>query len=418
MKDPDAFFEGLKRNPFLKFLYKFPAADKAYHLVLAWLGAVRYGFPSHEVKVIGVTGTKGKTTSVELLAAILEAAGEKTALLSSVRIKTGDKEEKNQRGNSMPGRMYIQHFLRRAANSGCRYAVIEVTSQGAVLSRHRFIRFAAAAITNLAPEHIEAHGSFENYRAAKLKFLRRAALQGAPVFVNTDDAASRYFQDALPPGAVRLYSAKDLPELPANVRQILPGKFNLENIALAAALSRQFGAPEEAIHKALREFGGVPGRAEYIQREPFAVVVDYAHTPDSLRAIYNAVKEHASGKLICVFGAAGGGRDRWKRPEMGKIAAENCAEIILTDEDPYDEDPGRILADIKSGISNSQLPISKVSEILDRSEAIREALRRARPGDAVVITGKGSEQSIHLAGGKVILWNDREEAEKALKSRI
>lgn len=419
MAGRDAIFERLKRNPFLRGLYKFPAAAGMYHFFLSWLGAAAYGFPSREVKVIGITGTKGKTTAVEMLSAILSATGAKTAHLSSVSMKVGDYVEKNRMGNSMPGRFFIKEFLSKARRAGCTYAVVEVTSQGVLMHRHRFIRWFAAGLTNIAPEHIEAHGSFENYRASKLAFLAAAADQGGKVFINADDTPSLFFTENIKVAAVIKYSAKDLPHLPSSAANVLPGRFNLENIALVRAIALYLGVSEKDFSAALAGFRGVPGRAEFVQREPFAVVVDYAHTPDSLRAIYETLRSKLSApnsKLICVLGAAGGGRDRWKRPEMGKAAAKYCDEIILTDEDPYDEDPGRILAEVKSGISNTQFPISKVSEILDRGEAIREAVRRAGAGDAVVITGKGSEELIHIAHGKIIPWSDKVAAEKALRS--
>jgi UDP-N-acetylmuramoyl-L-alanyl-D-glutamate--2,6-diaminopimelate ligase len=409
--DPDATFETLKHNPLLRLLYAVPGADKAYHFVLALLGAIRYGFPSRRIKVIGITGTKGKTTTTTLVASLLAASGRKTALLSSERIQIGDFVEKNRKGNSMPGRFFIQDYLHRAVAAGCEYAVIEVTSQGVVMHRHRFIRWAAAAITNIHPEHIEAHGSFENYRNAKLSFLRYAAKQGALVFVNNDDELSGYFSDHLPAMQTSFFSMQGLMELPEETRKVLPGKFNLQNVALALNILRHFGVENEKIVEGLRSFKGVPGRAEFVQYEPFAVVVDYAHTPGSLQAIYEAVQETTKGRIIGVLGGAGGGRDKWKRPEMGAIAARYCERIILTNEDPYDEDPMVILKETAKGFP----PGAQYETMLDRKEAIFKAIRTARPGDAVVITGKGSEPYIHLAKGEVMEWSDREIAEEALR---
>jgi UDP-N-acetylmuramoyl-L-alanyl-D-glutamate--2,6-diaminopimelate ligase len=410
--DPDRAFEKLKRNPLLRLFYAIPGADKTYHFTLALLGAIRYGFPSHKLKVIGITGTKGKTTTTALVAAVLATAGKKTALLSSECIQIGDTVEKNRKGNSMPGRFFIQHFLRRAADAGCEYAVLEVTSQGVIMHRHRFIRWAVAAITNIHPEHIESHGSFENYRAAKLSFLRYAAGRGALVFVNNDDELSAYFGGQLPTIQTSFFSMQGLMELPEETRKVLPGKFNLQNVALALNILKHFGIEDEDIVKGLKSFKGVPGRAEFIQYEPFAVVVDYAHTPGSLQAIYEAVQEITRGKIVGVLGGAGGGRDKWKRPEMGAIAARYCEEIILTNEDPYDEDPVAILTETAKGFP----PEVKYEKILDRKQAIQEAIRRAKTGDAVVITGKGSEPYLHLAKGMVIEWSDRAAVEEALKS--
>lgn len=403
----------LAANPLLRKLYaRLPFLAKPYHLILALLGAIFYGFPSRKIKVIGITGTKGKTSTTEVMAAILEAAGKKTALLSSLRIKVGNDSEKNRLGNSMPGRFAIQKFLRRAMRQGAEFAVIEVTSQGVVFSRHRFIRFAAAGITNIAPEHIESHGSFENYRAAKFSFLRYAAKQGARVFVNGENDASAYFRENLTEDKLFVYTTTLVPEVDGRVWDVLPGRFSKENVACAVAIAKSFGVSDDDVKKGLEGFEGIEGRAEFVQRQPFRVVVDYAHTPDSLEAIYSTAKEMTKGRIIAVLGAAGGGRDKWKRPAMGAVVARYADEIILTDEDPYDEDPKEILQQIVQGF----FPNTVYYEILDRREAIREAIRRAAPEDSVVITGKGSEPYLHLAKGEKIDWSDRAIAEEALRT--
>jgi UDP-N-acetylmuramoyl-L-alanyl-D-glutamate--2,6-diaminopimelate ligase len=407
-------FERIRTNPVLRSFHDLPWVTRIYHFSLALYGAMRTGFPSRRIKVIGITGTKGKTSAVELLVAIFEAAGRKTALLSSVHIKVGEDSEKNRLGNSMPGRGFIQKFLRRAADAGCEFAVLEVTSQGVVTSRHRFIHFASAAITNIAPEHIEAHGSFENYRNAKFTFLKYVARQGTRVFVNSEDNPSHWFKDNLPGDSVALYSLALIPDVPNSVWETMPGKFSRENAAAAVAIAKSFGITDEEVRRGLISFKGVEGRAEFVQKEPFKVVVDYAHTPESLRAIYSTVRDLVPGNMICVLGAAGGGRDKWKRPAMGEIAASLCDEIILTNEDPYDEKPEEILSEIAAGAKIAKNPIA---HILDRKEAIKEAIGRAKPGDAVIITGKGSELYLHLANGEKIEWSDREAAKEALKTR-
>lgn len=405
--------EKLKQNRAIRLLYRLPFAVRTYHFLLALLGALRFGFPGKDLVVVGITGTKGKTSTAEILNAILEAAGKRTALLSSLRVKLGTDTQKNRLGNSMPGRFFIERFLRNAVRRGAAYAIIEVTSQGVVLSRHRFIDWSVAAITNIHPEHIESHGSFENYRNAKLAFLRYAAGRGAAVFVNLDDEPSAYFKANVPEGALMGYDRSILPPLPARAREMLPGRFNEENIAAAVAIARFLNIPEDAVTRALENFKGVEGRAEFVRHDPFKVVVDYAHTPDSLRAIYGTVREMVSGRMICVLGAAGGGRDRWKRPAMGEAAAYYCDEVILTNEDPYDEPPEKILDDIAGGFGKSGKPYRKV---LSRRAAIRDAVSKAKKGDAVVITGKGSEASMHLAHGEIIEWSDREIVEEAIRS--
>lgn len=407
----------LKQLAFVRWIYKLTWLHKGYHIALNLFGAIIYRRPSREIKVIGITGTKGKTTTLELLSSIFEAAGEKTALLSSVRVKIADKDKKNLTENSMPGRMYIQRFLRRAVNAECAYAFIEVTSQGAMLYRHAFIRWAVAGITNIHPEHIEAHGSYEKYRAAKLMFLTYAGHEGAPVFINGEENEKEFFEEELRGNKVTTYDAKNPPEIPEEAKEFLPGEFSRQNVALAAAIARQFGVSEEAIKEGLRNFRGVPGRAETVQKKPFKVVVDYAHTAESLAAIYGALRSGLNGKLICVLGAAGGGRDKWKRAKMGKAAAGYCDKIILTDEDSYDEDPADIISQIKSGITEANFAEGNILEILDRKEALKKAVELAEDGDTVVATGKGSETWIHASGGKKNPWNERQILEEILEKK-
>ena len=401
--------EGFKKFPLFKLMYRIPWAPYAYHFTLAFLGAVIYGFPSRRLTVIGVTGTKGKTSVLELINAMLEAKGEKTALFSSVRIKLGRASRDNLVGNTQPGRFYFQYFLREAQRRGCKYVLLEVTSEGVRLSRHRFIRWSVALITNIAPEHIESHGSFKNYRETKLKFLEYAARGHAKVFLNGDNEKSTYFFEKLRDRDPAAYAVEDLASFPKKVLGRLPGDFNKENIAGAVVVARALGVDDEVIEEALGSFKGVPGRMEFIQKKPYTVVVDYAHTPESLEAVYKTLKGEG-GRLICVFGSAGGGRDKWKRPKLGEIASEHCDRIILTDEDPFDEDPGQILEDIKEGITKD----SKVKTILDREKAIEEAVSFAKSGDTVVITGKGSELCIRVADGKRIDWSDKEVVKKVL----
>ena len=406
----------------------------AYHFLLAWSAAKFARHPSQKIFVIGVTGTKGKTTTLELINAILVAAGKKTALLSSLRVKIGDDTSKNQSGNSMPGRGYIQGFLRRAANAGCGYALIEVTSQGVVAHRHRFVDWNIGVLTNLHPEHIESHGSFENYRAAKLVFLKDVMRRGGKIFLNSDDPNFPFFDDALmsakteafsmssdvlrhylpKPSAVRMAAGAELP----NAAKFLLSDFNKSNIACAVAVTKELGISDPVIQKAIEEFEGVPGRANMVNVGDYTAVVDYAHTPESLEAIYKTVKPKKEGaRLLCVLGAAGGGRDIWKRVEFGKIAEKYCDELFLTEEDPYDEKPEKIISDIRSGITNHALSEPNIHEIPDRRDAIAAAVRIMRPGDVVVGTGKGSEDWIHNARGKRRPWNEKDEFERALMAK-
>jgi len=373
-----------------------------YHFCLAFLGAVLYGFPSKKLKVIGVTGTNGKTTVVSLAANILEEAGFKVASLSSIRFKIGEKEQLNTLKMTMPGRLKLQKFLRQAVQSSCRYAVIEVTSEGIKQYRHCFIDFETAVFTNLTPEHIEAHGSFEKYKEAKAKLFQKVK---EIHIINGDDPNAEYFM-RFPARKKIVYSLKDKKLLPGKLH--LLGDFNAYNALAAIQIGLSQGIELSVCQKAVEKTEALPGRMEKVIKEPFTVIVDYAHTPDALEKIYQVI----TGRKICVLGSAGGGRDKWKRPELGKIAAQNCDEIILTNEDPYDEDPEKIIEDIEKGVTFSMKPGQRCYRVLDRGEAIKKALSLAGPGDTVMITGKGSELWICVDGGKKIPWDDRKKAKE------
>ena len=393
-----------------------------YHYLLAWTGSIIYKKPSEKLFVIGVTGTKGKSTVTELINAILEAAGKKTSVISSVRFKNDVLSKPNLTGMTMPGRFFIQKFLKESKDNGCEYAIIEVTSQGVLQHRHRFIDFNAVVIINLEPEHIEAHGSFENYRDSKVRFFKDFAdfSKKKPKFflINSDLKDSQPFLKAAEgKGKIVFFNKKDAEKL--KIKTKLIGEFNQENIAAAIAFARSLNIDWETIKRALEFFDGVPGRLEFVEKVPFSVVIDYAHTPDSLEKVYQAIRKTMSRKkdshkLICVLGAAGGGRDIWKRPVMGEIAAKYCDQIILTNEDPFDEDPAEILSQIEAGILNDAK--KKVKKVLDRKDAIRTAIKMAKKDDFIIITGKGSEPYMRVAGGKKIPWNEREIARKILNN--
>ncbi|OGM91059.1 hypothetical protein A3A20_00485 [Candidatus Wolfebacteria bacterium RIFCSPLOWO2_01_FULL_45_19] len=422
------FLERLKKNELIVALYRMSFLRRAYHFTLAFLGALVYRFPSRKIFVLGVTGTKGKSTVLELISAIFEEAGKKTALLSSVRVKIGKDSAKNKSSTTMPGRFFIQKFLRRAVGTGCEYALIEVTSEGIEQFRHRFISFDAALVTNLHPEHVEAHGSFENYRNAKVSFFEyvsRSRKKKVRFFINEEDAHRDYFMAvARDIESVVLFGREQFIENEVGARYTLKAmgdhgvvgdwlraNFNLENAAAAVAFARSQGIDWSVIAATFKKFKGLPGRLEFIQHKPFTVVIDYAHTPDSLRKVYETLSNENS-KLICVLGAAGGGRDKWKRPEMGKIASQYCSEIILTNEDPYDEVPEKVLEDIEGGFPGAV----NYRKIMDRKEAIRAALKSVKKGDTIIITGKGSEIWMRVAGGKKIPWNEKKVVLAALKA--
>jgi len=388
-----------------KFIPKF--VFDIYHYFLALFGAVVYGFPSKNLIVIGATGTNGKSTVVHLITEILEKSGVKVASLSSIRFKIGEKEEKNMLKMTMPGRFKLQKLLKGAIKAGCKYAVIEVTSEGIKQYRHKFIDWDGAVFTNLTKEHIEAHKGFENYKKAKGKLFRaleKSSKKNKFAVLNADDKNSEYFS-SLFSGKKYFYAignpkAEITPEKIGLKLDNLLGEFNVYNAlaAYCAGLGLEI-IDKNKILEVLKGAEGIPGRLELVINKPFKVFVDYAHTPDGLINIYKTLGRG----LICVLGSCGGGRDKWKRPEMGKIASDYCKNIILTNEDPYGENPQAILDDIEKGFSSN----SNYEKILDRREAINKAISLVKEHDVVIITGKGCEPWMCVANGKKIAWDDR-----------
>ncbi|MDE1924891.1 MAG: UDP-N-acetylmuramyl-tripeptide synthetase [Patescibacteria group bacterium] len=435
---------------FIKSITPAPLLN-AYHYCLAILGALIYRSPSRKLFVIGVTGTKGKSTTSELIAAILAEAGHTVALASTIRFAVGKESEPNLFKMTMPGRFFLQKFLRQAVGKGATHAVIEMTSEGAKQFRHSGLALDALVFTNLAPEHIESHGGLEHYVDAKLSLAR--ALARSPkrpriVVANADDTYGKDFlnidveikapfslKDAEP------YNADDKsvrfvwPARPGRRQELftvpLPGVFNLKNILAAMTLCDAMGVETSTMKKALEHIGPIAGRAERVEAgQPFVVVVDYAHTPDSLRALYETYSSNLGAsllgsksvapRLICVLGSTGGGRDTWKRPALGKIADEFCDSAYLTNEDPYDEDPQKIIDEVAGGFTRV-----KPRMVLNRREAIREALKEAftlrqAQGDqneiTVLVTGKGTDPYLMGAKGAKEPWSDKKVVQEELKN--
>ena len=280
-------------------------------------------------------------------------------------------------------------------------------------AQSKFINFDTAVFMNLTPEHIESHGGFKNYRNEKLKLFK--ATKNIHV-VNTDDKNSKYFLD-IPANKKIKFSLKDVEKLGSEngisfefesqrFNLNLFGEFNIYNALAAICVARAYSINLEVCKKALEKAKGISGRMEIIAKEPFRVIVDYAHTPEQLEAVYKTFKEPfgvAQGKnLICVLGSCGGGRDKWKRPILGQLAEKYCKEIIITNEDPYDESPTEII----NQVAKTAGP--KAKKISDRKEAINSALKLAKPGEVVIITGKGSEPWMCVENGRKIKWDDRQ----------
>jgi len=405
----------------------FKKVQPYYHYALAYIGALKYKHPSKDITVIGITGTKGKSSTTEILARILREDGKKVASVSTIQFQIDGHAERNLFKMTMPGRFFIQKFLRDAVNAGCEYAVLEMSSEGAKQYRHRFIDIDALIFTNLTPEHIESHGSFANYKNAKLSIAQAVAdSPKRPRFLvaNVDDDHGTDFLDFPVEHAIP-YSLKDLTLhslhkdsvslvlTDVTIRVPLVGLFNVYNTLAAITLAQAFGVSLESIQKSLRDIPAIAGRVEHFEspsgaRKKVTAVVDYAHTPDSLAQLYQAFPNQYK---VCVLGNTGGGRDTWKRPEMGTIAEHYCDEIILTNEDPYDEDPLEILQDMKKGMSDN----APVEIIMDRKKAIKTALTRAPQDSCVLISGKGTDPYIMGPNGTKQTWSDADVVKELLK---
>ena len=389
-----------------------------YHLLLAWAGAVKYKHPSRNITIIAVTGTKGKSSTTELIAHILRGGGHKVASLSTIQFVIGDRTERNMFKMTTPGRFFVQKFLRDAVDAGCTHAVLEMSSEGARQFRHRFIDFDALVFTNLSPEHIESHGSFEKYKAAKLsiaKAVTESKKRPRVLVANVDDEHGDDFLNAtvekrIPYGLsnLSLYTLhKESVSLVLDgttIRVPIVGLFNVYNVLAALKVCEAFGVPYETAAESLRLLPPIAGRVELFESDKDATkqvtaVVDYAHTADSLEKLYQAFPDKPK---VCVLGNTGGGRDTWKRPEMAAVAQKYCEHIILTNEDPYDENPMKIIDDMVGGLTSKE----NLTIIMDRREAIKQALVLAEDGGYVLVSGKGTDPYIMEANGKKTPWSD------------
>jgi UDP-N-acetylmuramoyl-L-alanyl-D-glutamate--2,6-diaminopimelate ligase len=401
-------------------VYKF--FQPYYHLALACVGTLLYRKPSRTIFVIGVTGTKGKSSTTEFISAVLEAAQKKTAILSTIRFKIGDTSRPNKYKMTMPGRFFTQKFLRDAVNNGCEYAIIEMTSEGARFYRHVGIEMDALIFTNLMPEHIESHGSFDNYKQAKLRLIQHLSqsTKKKTISIANTDTKHGYSFLVYPTSSNISYSLKDIQITEETTTSStfvykgetitlpLPGKFNIANALAAIKFGEAINIPVATAKKGLEKLSQIRGRVERIEEgQNFTVIVDYAHTDDSLHKLYETFE---TTRKIAVLGATGGGRDTWKRPVLGKIADNYCDEIIITNEDPYNENPRAIIDDVASGVT-----IHTPCIIENRREAIAHAFSLARSGDTVLITGKGTDPYIMGKDGEKEPWDDACVAHEELK---
>jgi UDP-N-acetylmuramoyl-L-alanyl-D-glutamate--2,6-diaminopimelate ligase len=368
-----------------------------------------FGRPTQELLVGGVTGTNGKTTTAYLLYSILDAAGMRPGLIGTIESRVGGEARPAVR--TTPEAIDLQRAFREMLDAGDRSVAMEATSHGSELGRLAGVRFDALAFTNLTQDHLDFHGSMDDYYDAKRRLFTDHEPAPAAA-VNVGDEWGRRLADELrrldraPLLTYGLTDDADVREAPAASR--LRGRFNQENALAAVALARLLGVPSAAVEEGLARAPSVPGRFETVDEgQPFTVVVDYAHTPDSLANVLRTARELTAGQLICVFGC-GGDRDRGKRPEMGRIASELADTAIVTSDNPRSEDPLAIIDEILAGVSED------VQVEPDRRAAIARAIEQAGEHDVVVIAGKGHEQGQEFADRK-IPFDDREVAREALR---
>lgn len=413
------------------------------HLWYAWYGDFKYGHPSRKMLVIGVTGTSGKSTTVFLLRQILEFAGFKVGSLSTIDFYIAGENKLNDQKMTMLGKMQTQKYLRDMVDAGCEVAIVETTSEGQLQYRDRSIAYDCMILTNLYPEHIEAHGSFQNYKKAKLNIFQRAGdrknkiLKNKEIiktaFVNGDITETEEFLGA-GNWQKKVIFGKSNNIFQSNEQFTLGlvesdehglhfkvgehrfdpeiyGEHNAMNILITIAVARHLGVDWNVIQKAVHNFKNAPGRNEFIpeaEAHGFKVIVDYAFEPKAMAGLYSVVDLLKPKRIIHVFGSTGGGRDVSRRFTVGEFIGQKADVCIVTDEDPYDDNPLKIMEDVASAVRKTgKRDGTDLLLILDRREAIRRAVHIADQGDLVLITGKGSEQAMCVAGGKKISWDDR-----------
>jgi UDP-N-acetylmuramoyl-L-alanyl-D-glutamate--2,6-diaminopimelate ligase len=388
-----------------------------------------HGDPTATLRTVGVTGTNGKTTTAYLVRALLEAADHRTGLLGTVKSVIGGVEHEVAR--TTPEAIDLQAAFAAMRDAGDTHCVMEVSSHALALGRADAIHWAAAIFTNLTQDHLDFHPTMDDYFAAKRRLFEAAP---AVAVVNIDDPwGARLARELGDEGAPLLTFGIDAPDADLRATDIasdfdgstfragglelrspLPGRFNVLNVLGAVAAARALGIDDTTIVAALPDIEPVPGRFQPVaEGQDFALIVDYAHTPDSLENVLAAARPLTRGRLVCVFGC-GGDRDRGKRPIMGEISARLADHTIVTSDNPRSEDPEAIVEEILNGIADR----AATEAIVDRRAAIERAVELAAAGDVVVVAGKGHEQGQELAGGRKLPFDDVTVAREALRARL
>ncbi len=425
-----------------------------YHGLVSYIGAFWYGLPSKRMRVVAVTGTKGKSTVVRMIVSVARQAGWCVAYSSSIGYSEGTQDNSNTVRNSMPGRFRLHRMMAEALKNGADLFVMEATSEGLAQNRHRGIHIDGTVFTNLYPEHIEAHGSFEAYKQAKGRLFRAVSgntsktiqdiTQYPFAVLNGDSEHAVYYAACSPERTVYvgltegemtypnirgkiqerksgesrvLIQGRD--EDPIEITVPLAGEFNVLNALLTFGVGKELGLSSAILKEGLESLTTVPGRMEQISEHP-RVIVDYAHIPEALERVYTTLVnqwKRGDEKIIAVLGSCGGGRDTWKRAPMGRVAGEYADYVIVTNEDPYDEDPQKIIDEVFAGVAETGHQEGKTAfRIRYRRDAFRKALALSDSDDIIIITGKGSETSI-VEDGKTYPWNDKAEMRTLLAER-
>jgi UDP-N-acetylmuramoyl-L-alanyl-D-glutamate--2,6-diaminopimelate ligase len=417
---------------------------RSYYYLLALFGAIIYGFPSRKMIVIGVTGTKGKTSVINFVWSCLTAGGFKTGIISTANIKIGNEESLNKYHMTMPGRFVIQKLMADMVKAGCQYCVVEVTSEGIKQCRNVGINFDMAVFTNLTPEHLPSHGgSFDKYKETKGLLFKNLSKKSKTIngnkiprtiIVNNDSDHADYFRQFTADKHISFGIRQTADFQAANVVESLSGvefsvreqkyklatlgSFNVYNALPAMIIAKSAGISDQAIRDGLAGLSIIPGRMEQIDEgQDFLAIVDYAHEKQSMTNVLNTAKiiRKPGGRTIVLLGAEGGGRDKSKRALMGEIAGKLADYIFVTNVDPYDDDPKQIIEDIAVvAEQNGKVRRQNLFTEQDRRESIKQALALAQAGDVVLITGKGAEQSM-IIGGQSIVWDDRTVVREELK---